>query len=107
MLGGMRRFLARLIFPCLCAGVLAWFHWNGENGKRGELQIAATEQKIAKAHLELEGMRAEREELVKKVALLRADALDPDLLGIQARKMLHSSHPDELIVYFPDNASDP
>ena len=98
----MRRVLARLIFPCLCAGVLAWFHWNGENGRRGELQIAAQEEKIAKARLELEGMRAERETLARKVALLRSEAIDPDLLGIQARKMLNTSHPDELIVYFPD-----
>ena len=98
----MRRVLARLIFPCLCAGVLAWFHWNGEHGSRGELQISFQEEKIAKARLELEGMRAERETLSKKVALLRSEAIDPDLLGIQARKMLNTSHPDELIVYFPD-----
>ena len=50
----------------------------------------------------LEGMRAERETLSKKVALLRSEAIDPDLLGIQARKMLNTSHPDELIVYFPN-----
>ena len=60
------------------------------------------EEKIAKARLELEGMRAERETLSRKVALLRSEAIDPDLLGIQARKMLNTSHPDELIVYFPN-----
>ncbi|MEM7425058.1 MAG: septum formation initiator family protein [Pseudomonadota bacterium] len=101
----MMKLLGRLIFPCICMAVLAWFHWNSENGHRGEMQIAQTEQKIARARLELEGMRAERDELAKKVELLRAEALDPDLLGIQARKMLQSSHPDELIVYFPAGSS--
>ena len=101
----MKRFFIRLIFPCLCAGVLAWFHWNSIHGARGERQIARTGQVIAQTRLELEGLISTRETLTKKVALLRSNALDPDLLGIQARKMLHHSHPDEFIVYFPNSAA--
>ncbi len=97
----MKRTLTRLIFPCLCLAVLAWFHWNSVNGKRGEVQIAQTGAAIAKTRLEFEGLIASRETLSRKVALLRSDGLDPDLLGIRARKMLHHSHPDELIVYLP------
>ncbi len=97
----MKQFLTRLIFPCLCAGVLFWFHTASEEGKRGEQQIAKTEKQIKKAKSELDGLVAERETLSRKVSLLRAQALDPDLLGVQARKMLHHSHPDELIIYLP------
>lgn len=98
----MKHFLSRLIFPCLCAGVLFWFHLNSVEGKRGEQQIARTEQKIEKAKSELDALIAERKTLTHKVALLRSQALDPDLLGVQARKMLHHSHPDELIIYLPE-----
>lgn len=97
----MKRFFKSLIFPCLCLSVLAWFHWNGIHGKRGELQIAHTEAAISKKRLELEGLKAEHETLSAKVSLLRSDTLDPDMLGIQARKMLHQSHPNELIIYLP------
>lgn len=100
----MKHFLTRLIFPCLCAGVLFWFHWNSEEGKRGEQQIARTEAKITKAKSELDALIAERNALSRKVALLRSQALDPDLLGVQARKMLNHSHPDELIIYLPERA---
>ena len=102
----MKRFFKSLIFPCLCVGVLAWFHWNGIHGSRGELEIARTEEIIAKKRLELEGLKAERETLSAKVALLRPDALDPDMLGIRARKMLHQSHPDELIIYLPKSVNE-
>ena len=101
----MKQFLTRMIFPCLCAGVLAWFHWNSLEGKRGEQQIALTEQKIAQAKVELDELIAERKTLSHKVALLRSQALDPDLLGVQARKMLHHSHPDELIIFLPERQS--
>ncbi|NNF78056.1 MAG: septum formation initiator family protein [Rhizobiales bacterium] len=97
----MKHFLTRLIFPCLCVGVLFWFHWNSVEGRRGELQIAQTEKQIVKAKSELDGLIAQRKILTHKVALLRSHALDPDLLGVQARKMLHHSHPDELIIYLP------
>ena len=98
----MKHFLIRLIFPCLCAGVLFWFHWNSVEGKRGEQQIAHTEKQIVKAKSELDGLIVQRKTLTHKVALLRSQALDPDLLGVQARKMLHHSHPDELIIYLPE-----
>lgn len=98
----MKQFLTRLIFPCLCAGVLFWFHWNTGEGKRGEQQIARTEQHIVKAEAELDELVKQHKSLSHKVALLRSQALDPDLLGVQARKMLHLSHPDELIIYLPE-----
>ncbi len=98
----MKHFLIRLIFPCLCVGVLFWFHWNSVEGKRGEQKIAQTESQIVKANGELDELIAQRKTLTHKVALLRSQALDPDLLGVQARKMLHHSHPDELIIYLPE-----
>ena len=97
----MKHFLTRLIFPSLCVGILFWFHWNSVEGRRGEQQIAQTEQQISKAKGELDELIAQRKTLSHKVALLRSQALDPDLLGVQARKMLHHSHPDELIIYLP------
>lgn len=99
----MKQFLVRLVFPCLCAGVLFWFNWNSVEGKRGERAIARTEQQIVKAQSEHDELVALRESLTHKVALLRSQALDPDLLGVQARKMLHHSHPDELIIYLPED----
>ena len=99
--GSMKNLLIRLIFPGLCVGVLFWFHWNSVEGKRGELQIARTEQQIVTAKAEHDELVALRKTLTHKVALLRSQALDPDLLGVQARKMLHHSHPDELIIYMP------
>ena len=66
--------------------------------------IARTEAEITKAKSELDALIAERKALTHKVALLRSQALDPDLLGVQARKMLNHSHPDELIIYLPEGS---
>ncbi len=99
----MNRFLKASVFPCLCVGVLVWFYWNSIHGSRGRMQIARIESEIVEKRLELEDLKGERESLYSKVVLLRPNALDPDLLGIRARIMLNHSHPDELIVYLPED----
>lgn len=44
-------------------------------------------------------VRAEREALESRIALLKESSLDPDMLEEQVRKRLGFAHPDEVVVF--------
>jgi len=64
-------------------GVLAW----GENISL----LQQREQRIA-------ALKAERDELVNRVALLDPDHVDPDLATELVRRNLNVAHPDEYVI---------
>ena len=64
-------------------GVLAW----GENISL----LQQREQRIA-------ALKAERDELVNRVALLDPDHVDPDLATELVRRDLNVAHPDEYVI---------
>jgi cell division protein FtsB len=64
-------------------GVLAW----GEN-------ISLLQQREAR----IAALKAERDELVNRVALLDPDHVDPDLATELVRRNLNVAHPDEYVI---------
>lgn len=65
-------------------GLKAWLH------SRGEQAILAEKAAV---------IRAEREALERKVALLKPDNLDPDLLSEEVRGVLGYTHENEVVIY--------
>ena len=82
----MRRF--DLAVTCVCCALLGYFAWHGWKGPRG---FPYQERLQAKMEV-LTGKQAEvatsREQLEDKVALLRPESIDPDLLDEMARGQL-------------------
>jgi cell division protein FtsB len=77
-------------------GYFAWHAWKGPRGfpyREGlERQVAALDDKHA-------GMVAERKRLENKVALLRPESIDPDLLDELARGMLELAKPTDVVAF--------
>ncbi|MGA7266748.1 MAG: septum formation initiator family protein [Aestuariivirga sp.] len=93
----MRRF--DLAVTCVCCALLGYFAWHGWKGPRG---FPYQEQLQAKMEV-LTGKQAEvvtsRRQLEEKVALLRPESIDPDLLDEMARGQLQMARPGDLVVY--------
>lgn len=85
--------------PCVCALALSYFGFHAVQGERGLLSWVQISQAVEQARAELATVKAEREALEAKVARLRPDALDPDMLDEQARYMLNLARADEVVVY--------
>jgi cell division protein FtsB len=65
------------------SGILAWSEYN---------------RTLAEQQAQLAKLRAERNELKNRVALLNPKNVDPDIAGELLRKDLNVVHPDEMVI---------
>ncbi len=65
------------------SGILAWSEYN---------------HTLADQQAQLAKLRAERDELKNRVALLNPRNVDPDIAGELLRKDLNVVHPDEMVI---------
>jgi cell division protein FtsB len=96
-----RRFtenLAFLMVPAICVAVTAYFGYSGIFGERGLLALETTRDQLAVAKRDLADIRAKREALQHRIALLDGTTIDPDLLDEVARGLLLESAPNEVAV---------
>ncbi|MFM8745908.1 MAG: FtsB family cell division protein [Aestuariivirga sp.] len=93
----MRRF--DLVVTCVCAGLIGYFAWSAFYGPRGFAHrddLAATSAALSQKHAAL---RQERERLERKVALLRPESIDPDMLDELARGQLELARPSDVVAF--------
>jgi cell division protein FtsB len=79
-----------------CALVIGYFGVNAYSGNRGLRAKQDLDQQIAQLSGELAGLKAERGTWERRVSLLRADSIDPDMLDERARVLLNYADPREL-----------
>jgi cell division protein FtsB len=99
-----RRFQACLIALCFygaAGGVVSYFWWHAHHGERGLHAKAGHKIRIAELNQEIAAARKERGEWERRVAQLRADNLDLDLLEERARVLLNSAHRNDVVVILP------
>src|SRR3954464_8420989 len=93
------RFLAVLSALCLytvAALIIGYFGLSAYTGAHGLKAKQDLAQQQTSLMSDIERARGERLELERKVALLRGDNLDPDMLDERARAMLNYLHPRDL-----------
>lgn len=96
------RIRARKILPLvLAACVIGYFGYHGLHGERGFLAWRELKRDLAAAQAVEAELAAQRSQLDRRTALLRADNLDPDLLDERARVLLGYGRPDELVILRP------
>jgi len=95
----LRRRARGLVVPTLCILAAAYFGYHAVQGERGLIAYIQYSLEVQRVEAELALIRAEREQLGHKVALLHPDHVDPDMLDEQLRRILGLAHPDELIVF--------
>lgn len=94
-------FLRRLITPAIAIAALGYFGFHAMNGELGMVGRALIERQVSELEQELATLAAERQHLVARVALLRPESLDPDMLDERARLNLNLVHANELVVLRP------
>ena len=79
-------------------GLAAYFGYHAVNGSRGLFAWREVDATLEATRQELEGLRAERQNLERRVGRLRHDSLDPDLIDELARKELSFVEPLDVII---------
>ena len=86
----------------VCVGALCLVGslvWHAVHGQRSFAQAERIATRIETLTTERDELRAERIALDRRVALLRPESIDPDLIEELARSKLGFVHPDDIIVY--------
>lgn len=80
------------------AAMIAYFGFHayyGEHGIRAKQEFVA---QIDELNRDLQALRREKAEVARRVALMQANALDPDMLDQRAREILNFADPRDLVL---------
>jgi cell division protein FtsB len=94
----MRRRAKVLVAPVLGIAATFYFGYHLVEGERGLRAWLGVTQELNVARSELAAVTAERDALEHRVAHMRPDHVDPDLLDTQVRKTLDVVSPDEVVI---------
>jgi|SRR6516165_3223760 cell division protein FtsB len=94
----IRAFLTALGLYSVAALFIGYFGVNAYTGKNGINARQGLDQQIVDLAAELERVKAERARWERRVALLKADRIDPDMLDERARKLLDYTHPHDVTI---------
>ena len=86
------------VVTCACLGLLGFFAWHAQEGPRGfafREKLASQSRQLSD---ELVATRKQRSDFETRVALLRPESVDPDMLDEMARSTLDVAGPNDLIV---------
>jgi cell division protein FtsB len=85
----------------VCVGslcLIGYLLWHAVHGQRSFSQAERIQMRIATLTEERDKVRAERMALDKRVALLRPESIDPDLLEELARTRLGFVRPNDVLI---------
>jgi len=85
--------LALYLFAALFIGYFAVNAFTGNHGLRAQADL---DQQLFSMQAELARLKAERQGWERRVALLRSDRIDPDMLDERARALLGYVDPRDL-----------
>jgi cell division protein FtsB len=93
----IRAFFSALALYIIAALLIGYFGANAYSGKYGLTARISLEQQVAALTAELAEAKAERERWERRVALLKSDGLDPDMLDERARALLGYADPRDVV----------
>ena len=96
----LRSILTTLGLYVMAALLIGYFGVNAYSGNHGLKAKEDLDQQIATLSADLDRLKLERAQWERRVALLRSDRLDPDMLDEQARSLLDYVAPNELTLMF-------
>ena len=94
----IRAFLTALGLYIVAALFIGYFGVNAYTGKNGINARQGLDQQIADLAGEVERVRADRARWERRVALLKADRIDPDMLDERARQLLNYLDPHDVTI---------
>jgi cell division protein FtsB len=93
-----RRILIPLVLYSVSAGVVGYFVHHAHSGARGLEAKQQFKIRVYEINRELDALKAERLSWERRVALLRSDQIDRDLLEEQGRTLLGRVHRNDLVI---------
>ena len=94
-----------IIVSAACIALLSYFVWQAEKGPRGFGYQSNLIAESAKLAADLDALKLRRTKLEDKVAELRPNAIDPDLLDQMSRQSLNFASPNQFLVYLNNQFS--
>lgn len=92
----LRSILNALGLYAVAALLISYFGVNAFSGNHGLKAKKDIDQQIAALSSELSRLQVERGQWQRRIALLKSDKLDPDMLDERARVLLDYAHPNDL-----------
>ena len=86
------------VVTCACLGLLCFFAWHAQEGPRGFAFCEKLASQSRQLSDELAAIQKQRTDFETRVALLRPESVDPDMLDEMARSTLDVAGPNDLIV---------
>jgi len=94
----LKAVLTGLALYLLAGGAIGYFGVNAYTGRYGLTAQQRLDQEIIELTSELVRLKGERAVGEKRVALLRANKIDPDMLDERARFQLDYLHPRDIVL---------
>ncbi len=98
----LRAILYPILLYVVSGSIAAYFVWTAVNGQRGLKTRLEYRKKIVALETELGTLRTERQAWERRIALMRSDAIDGDLLDEEARSVLGRVASNDLVVFLND-----
>jgi cell division protein FtsB len=92
----VRSILTALGLYMLAALLIGYFGVNAFSGNRGLKAKQDIDQQMAELSTELARLKVERGQWERRIALLKSNGLDPDMLDERARALLDYAHAHDL-----------
>jgi cell division protein FtsB len=103
----LRSILTALALYVMAALLIGYFGVNAFSGNHGLKAKEDIDKQIAAMSSDLDRLKLERAQWERRVALLKSDKLDPDMLDERARALLDYADPNELTLMLTWRAAEP
>ena len=94
-----RRFTYPVLLYLVSGGIGGYFVWHAINGDRGLKVSSEYEKSIVMLKTELAATKAAKAQWQQRIALMRGDAIDRDLLDEEARVTLDRVDKADLVIF--------
>ena len=96
----LRTILNALALYALAALLIGYFGVNAYSGARGLKAKEVIDRQSAALTADLERLQHQRKQWERRIALLKSDAIDPDMLDERARALLDDVDPRDLTLMY-------
>ena len=86
------------VAPALGVAVIGYFAYHLVHGDRGLVAWRDLSERIRETETTARQVAGDRHEMERRVALLRPDSLDRDMLDERVREVLNLAHPDDVVI---------
>jgi len=95
----LRAILMPVAFYLVLGGASSYLVWGASKGDRGLVAKLSYDAQAAELRQELEGLQQDRKRWERRVAALRSESVDRDLVEEEAHKRLDRAYKDEVVIF--------